>query len=384
MLKPLDLSKNSRLILENVIKNGSISQNEIANQININRSIVSKEITSLETTKLISTTNEKNRKVISFNHNFANTIIIEIDRYFIHGFLNTSLGYNLHKKSIKIDVMEVSDLFANIDCVIDYFLTKSTVSIIGIGVSVHGIVEKNNIISYAPNTKWNNLNIKDVVEKKYDIFTTIFNVANVSAITESVIAIPSTKSLVSINIHSGIGAGFIFNDELFIGSNGHSLEIGHMQLLGYSKKCDCGSYGCLETEIAYPKLIDELVALGIPDASIETFISLYNAGDTRVIKLYDKYLNLLSTAIRNLYLIIDPDIIKINCEIFQSIPKSIEILKSKIYSPIINGSNISISRLNSSTRCLGLSTQITKGYTGINKFNVYSSRQAILDSYYPK
>lgn len=381
MISPLMLSKNSIQIIENIIQNGQISQNEIAHQTNINRSIVSKEMAILETTQLITITNEGNRKLLSFNDNFAHTILIEIDRYFIHAFLNTALGYNIHSLSKRIDVYEVDDLFTNIEKIIDKLLNISHKPIIGIGFAVHGIVEMNHVISYAPNTKWSNLDLKSVIEKKYDIYTTVLNVANISAITEKVIAMPSTKSLVSVNIHSGVGAGFVMNDSLFVGSNGHSLEIGHINLLGHNYLCDCGANGCLETEISYPRLIDKMTRLGFENPTIEEFIKLYNNGNLQIIKLYNEYIELLAHGVRNLYLIIDPDILKINCEIFQSIPKSIEILKSKIHSSIINGTNISISRLNSSTRCLGLSTQITKGYLGLNSINLYQTRQRYINSY---
>ncbi len=381
MLQPLKLNKNAIAILENVILNGQISQNEIANQTDINRSIVSKEVANLEDTKLLCISSEKNKKVLSFNHSFANTILIEIDRYFIHGFLNTSLGHNIGKVSINIDVMEVSDLFTYIERTIDRFISQSTKPIIGIGFAVHGIVEQNHIISYAPNTKWNNLDLKSVIENKYDIFTTVLNVANVSALTENVISEPIIDSQVSINIHSGVGAGLMLKNNLYIGANGHSLEIGHFELLGHDKQCDCGCKGCLETEIAYPRIIDKMELMGIEQPSIEKFIELYEQDDDRIIKLYEEYLTYLALGIRNLYLVIDPDELKINCEIFQSIPKSIEILKSKIHSSIINGTNISISSLNSSTRCMGLSIQITKGFLGLNEINLFNQKDFFINSY---
>ncbi len=384
MLSPLKLNKNSISIIENIIKNGKISQNEIANQTNINRSIVSKEIPMLEKLKLIKIKNVKNKKFISFNHKFANTILIEIDRYFIHGFLNTSLGYSIKKKSIETDILEVSDLFKNVEEIIDEFIKVSKVPVIGIGIAVHGIVEHNHMISYAPNTKWNNLNLKSVFEEKYDIFTTIINVANVSAITENIISPNPNLSLASVSVHSGVGAGLILKNKLYTGSNGRSLEIGHLNIKGDSKKCDCGGTGCLETEISYPRIIDKMTDLNIKNPSIETFINLYKKGNKDIIKLYEEYIELLSIGISNLYLIIDPDILKINCEIFRSIPKSVEILKSKIHSSIINQTNITISKLNSSTRCLGLSVEITRYFLGLDFINIYTQRSKFIDSYNKK
>lgn len=381
MISPLNLNKNVIKILENIISNVEISQNEIANQTSINRAIVSKEISFLETTGLINISSDKNKKIISFNHHFANTILIEIDRYYIHAFLNTSLGYNLEKISVNIDIIEVSDLFLQLENIIDTFINKSTKPIIGIGFAVHGIVEKNHTISYSPNTKWKYLNIKDVIEGKYDIYTTLLNVANISAITEKLISLPSNNSLASVDVFTGVGAGLMINDDLFIGANGHSLEIGHMQLLGNQTKCDCGATGCLETEISYPNLLLKMEKLGYENQTIEDFITLYQEGDSNIKFLYDEYISLLALAIRNLYLVVDPDIVKINCKIVSSIPKSIEILKSKIYSSILSETNISNSQLNSSTRCLGLSAHITKGFIGLSSINIHANSHYFIDSY---
>lgn len=381
MIQPLKLNKNECTILECIIREQEISQNEIANLTNTNRSIVSKTITGLENTNLLLITNDKNKKMISFNHAFSNTILIEIDRYYIHAFLNTSLGYNLHQIARKINIKDVSDLFNQVELIIDELLSISETQIIGIGFSVHGIVERNHKIAYAPNTNWTNLDLKSTIEAKYEIFTTVLNVANVSVLSENVLSSPSLNSQVSINIHSGVGAGFILNDDLYIGSNGHSLEIGHFHLFGNDNICDCGASGCLETEISYPALIKKMEAYGYKNASIELFIELYLQHVRPIELLYNEYLDYLAFGLRNLFLVIDPDEIRINCQIMQAIPKSIEILKSKIQSPIIDGSNISISNLNSSTRCLGLSTQLCKGFLGLHSINLYNQRQNVFKSY---
>ncbi|MFV0379565.1 MAG: ROK family protein [Anaerorhabdus sp.] len=381
MLKPLELNHNCIDIIECVIKSGNISQNEIANRTGINRSIVSKEMINLKSLNLINVNQSKNRNVISFNHHFANTIIIEIDRFYIHAFLNSALGYNIKKDSHKIDVLDVVTLFSKLEFIIDDFIDQSQVDIIGIGVAVHGIVDKQHSIRFAPNTDWNDLNLKTALENKYNIFTTVVNVANVTAVSESVIADLGKDSLLSVTVHSGVGSGFVFDNRLFIGDNGYSLELGHFNLLNHNKPCSCGSKGCLETEIAYPQLIDQMSELGIEDPSIDKLVQLYNLNDEKALTVYNNYLNYLAYGLKNLFLIVDPAIIKINCQILQQIPKSIEILKTKIYSPIIKYKDLSVSNLNSATRVFGLSIILCQGYLGLSGVNLYTSKDELLISY---
>ncbi|MFV0254865.1 MAG: ROK family protein [Erysipelotrichaceae bacterium] len=381
MLKPIDLNNNCRAIIECIIKYNEISQNEIANKTKINRSIVSKEMINLKKMNLIKIEPIKNKNVISFNHKFSNTIIIEIDRYFIHAFLNTSLGYNIEMASYKIDVLDVVTLFSKLEMIIDEFIDKATHSIIGIGIAVHGIVDKQHSIRFAPNTDWNNLNLKSSLENKYNIFTTVVNVANVTAVSEAAIADLNDESLLSVTVHSGVGAGFIFNDKLFIGDSGYSLELGHFGLWNHESLCSCGSKGCLETEISYPQLINKMIDQGIEDASIDKLVQLYNENNEIILPIYNEYLSYLAYGLRNLFLIIDPAIIKINCQILQQIPKSIEILKTKIYSPIIKYQELSVSNLNSATRMFGLSIILCQGYLNLSKINMYNSKKELLKSY---
>ncbi len=380
----IELNKNSKKIIEQIIRQGAISQNEIANQIQINRSIVSKEIVNLEKQQLITIMSDKNKKIIRFNHELANTIIIEIDRYFISASLTTALGYNLKRLAVKLDVLNVTDLFNVLEETVDQLIANSTKPIIGIGFAVHGIVDLNNNIKYAPNTNWNDLNLKTAFEKKYNIYTTVLNVANVTTYTEKLFHSDEINSLLTININSGVGAGFIHHNEMFIGTNGYSLEFGHFQLLGCNNKCDCGSIGCLETEISYPNLIRKMEQNGIKNPSIDQFINLYNQGNSQIIKLYDEYIDILAYGIRNLFLIVDPSQVIINCKIINALPKSIEILKAKIHSPLINYVNIESSHLNSATRCLGLAVIITEKYLQLNNINLYQSKTAILKSYQEK
>ncbi len=377
----IDLNKNSKKIIAKIISEGSISQNEIAHKINVNRSIVSKEIVHLEQQKLINITSDKNKKIISFNDKLSNTIIIEIDRYFITASLTTMLGYNIKQIEVPLDILNVADLFTAIENVIDKLIALSKVEIIGIGIAVHGIVDANHNIRYAPNTNWNDLNLQNALEKKYAIYTTVVNVANVTAYTEKLFSSPDIGSLLSININSGVGAGFIYNNEIFIGTNGYSLEFGHFKLLGCEKKCDCGNTGCLETEISYPNLIKKMEEIGIENASIDTFITLYNQGNPKITAIYDEYLEILAYGVRNLFLIIDPSQVVINCKIINSIPKSIEILKAKIHSPLINYVNIKSSNLTSTTRCLGLAAIITKRHLNLKTINLDIVKKQIINSY---
>ena len=54
------------------------------------------------------------------------------------------------------------------------------------------------------------------------------------------------KNIISVSIHSGIGAGILIDGELYRGSHGQGGEIGHMILQANGRPCPCGNSGCME------------------------------------------------------------------------------------------------------------------------------------------
>src|SRR5699024_1484786 len=83
------------------------------------------------------------------------------------------------------------------------------------------------------------------LQQALDMPVYVENEANLTALAETSFS-TNKLNLVSVSIHSGIGAGIIINGELYHGRNGHSGEVGHMILYPHGVACPCGNKGCLE------------------------------------------------------------------------------------------------------------------------------------------
>lgn len=87
------------------------------------------------------------------------------------------------------------------------------------------------------------------------------------------------KSLLHMEMGAGIGAGFIKNNELFIGDTGRAMEIGHVVIAPDGPLCRCGNRGCLEAmagENGIRAKVEELIENGVNTAlSIEDFSLTY-------------------------------------------------------------------------------------------------------------
>jgi len=63
------------------------------------------------------------------------------------------------------------------------------------------------------------------------------------------------QTMVLLTIGTGVGSGLILNGELYQGSCGFGGELGHAVVNPDGDVCNCGSYGCLETEVSASKIV---------------------------------------------------------------------------------------------------------------------------------
>lgn len=101
-------------------------------------------------------------------------------------------------------------------------------NIIGIGLGIHGLVDpKEGKSIFTPHFNWQELNIKAVLEKKYDYPTLIDNDVRMMAAGEIA---RGRDNFIFINTGSGIGSALVFNSKLYYGNNYAAGEFGHMKL----------------------------------------------------------------------------------------------------------------------------------------------------------
>ncbi len=62
------------------------------------------------------------------------------------------------------------------------------------------------------------------------------------------------QSMVLLTIGTGVGTGIILKGKLWQGKCGYAGELGHVPVNPEGERCQCGSRGCLETEVSAPKI----------------------------------------------------------------------------------------------------------------------------------
>ena len=200
---------------------------------------------------------------------------------------------------------------------IDFECVKS----IGIG-SPGPLDTKKGVILYTPNLPFRNFNLLEPIRKRYKVDTYLDNDANVATLGEYMFgAGKGTKNMVYITVSTGIGGGAIINGNLFRGSTGNALEIGHMMLVKDGPRCGCGNLGCAEamasgtaiSKVAHDMVESDVITtlknyenLTTKDVFIEA-----EKGDFIANKIINNSLEYLGIAVANIANIFDPEIIVI-------------------------------------------------------------------------
>jgi N-acetylglucosamine repressor len=185
-------------------------------------------------------------------------------------------------------------LFAEIFSTIDKI--KSTKpefwsKISGIGIADPGPVDiANGISRHAFNIKgWVDVPVVKIISEKYGIPAALLSASNAKALTEYYFSDSTARSTFVLDMGHGVGAGFIYEGELFAGSSHTEMEVGHIMVNINGRQCACGKRGCFEAEIGSDAIIDKFkskikagaISLLMTDKSIEE-ITLYD--------IYDAYL----------------------------------------------------------------------------------------------
>lgn len=115
----------------------------------------------------------------------------------------------------------------------------------------------NGIIVAPPNIpEWQYFPLQEFLQTTFNIPTAINNDGNLAAYGEWHFgAGQDTNDLIYLTISTGVGAGIILDNKLFIGSNGFGAEIGHTTLDPEGPDCSCGQKGHLEAFASGPSIV---------------------------------------------------------------------------------------------------------------------------------
>lgn len=279
---------NRQIVLNYVREREPISRAEIAKQTNLQRSTISSIVSSLVIENFIEEVgagaSSGGRKPTMLRLRRDEIAAVGVD---ITPTLTTIATANLGGKILDTKSFETSpdadETFAKLAVHLTQIKAKLKSQTVEIGISVPGMVDSSTgIVTYVPYFNWKNWQLKQQIEKQFDLPVRIDNDANAIALAESWFGRPQVrgvKNFVSVLVVDGIGTGIIFDGQIYRGNKGAAGEFGHM-VIGTEDEnaggvlCSCGSAQCWESFASNtatthrfnsrskqnPKEIDEILA----------------------------------------------------------------------------------------------------------------------------
>jgi predicted NBD/HSP70 family sugar kinase len=121
-------------------------------------------------------------------------------------------------------------------------------SIEGVGISFPGRVDpRTDRLLFAPNLRWQDFDLKGLIEPKMKLPVHIANAAIACLLAELTFNhTDGNRDAVLVTTSEGVGAGIFANGSVVIGHDGMAGEFGHISIDPEGPECACGRRGCWE------------------------------------------------------------------------------------------------------------------------------------------
>lgn len=304
---------NRNLIYQYVLEEKNLSQKDIATKFQLSLPTVIQNLNELKMQNLIleqghyqSTGGRKAKRFIP-NTNAKVSIGLDITKNHIALALTNLAGDMIESTRIRCLYEDTPAFYSKIVRLIDGMLYKhaiDTQTILGLGVSVPGIVEKDHktiSVSMLIENLQEGTSFYEHLSCYFDYPIYIENDASSSGFAEFWHS-PTVTNIFYLFLSNSVGGAIYFNNEPYTGENSHSAEIGHTTLIPGGEKCYCGRYGCVDCYCAASILSD------FAGGSLENFFRSLQSKVPGYQEKMDAYLDYLAIAIMNIRMLFDCDI----------------------------------------------------------------------------
>jgi glucokinase len=197
----------------------------------------------------------------------------------------------------------------------------------GIGIGSTGPVDpisgKFGNVNFFPH--WEGENPVRDLECRFHVSAAIENDADAAALGEAAWGAGQRKQrLIYVTVGTGIGAGLVFNGELYRGVDQAHPEIGHHLVDPSGPPCTCGFRGCWESLAAGPAMVEWFRAnapAGHPELAgltAKRICELARAGDALARRAVEHEVQYLGLGLANLVTLFAPDAIVLGGSLMKS------------------------------------------------------------------
>jgi predicted NBD/HSP70 family sugar kinase len=371
---------NRSLIISKIIERGMISRADLSKITKLTRATISVQAADLLEEELIVESQQEHYNVgrkpimLSLNRKAGYALGIDIEYRHITFTLSDLIGCPVHSESVEIHNSNYDEILEILIKQIEVYQDKcpnSHFGIIGIGIAIHGIVTKDEIINFVPRHQWRNKNLKGDLEKVINLPIFIENNANLCSFAEKVFQHHQSENLLSISMYSGIGVGVLINGESLKGYHGYAGEMGHMIIVPDGKPCQCGNLGCWElyaSESSFFKQIEE--KLQKPNLTYHDVQNLFLSEDPIACEQMELFIKYLSIGLNNIINLLNPETLVLNSELLKLYPNAVNKIKANLTSSVSHYSELLISDLGKNASVMGACGLVIKNFLEIPELSL--------------
>lgn len=354
--------ENEQCVIQIINQQPNISRVELSHKTGLTKATISSIVNQMVDSRLIleigagSSSSVGGRKPILLKINKKAGISLSIDLGYNYIFaMSTFLDGEIIEEIKNNILITKENVVSEIKDILAYFERNSPETshgITGLSIAIHGIVYKNKIL-FTPYYNLSEIDLYTELSEDIPIPIYIENEANLSALGEKSCYF-TESNLVSISIHSGIGAGIIINNELYHGREGKSGEIGHTILIPDGKLCPCGNKGCLEQYSSEENIIKEYNK--IKKKEHLTLFDLkrnFYEHEKEADYIMQIFSSFIAIGVNNVITSFGPDKVYLNSILIQEIPEILTYIQNNLVSTLNKDIPVVISSLGERATLLG-------------------------------
>ncbi|HEY8576200.1 MAG TPA: ROK family transcriptional regulator [Devosia sp.] len=242
----------------------------------------------------------------------------------------------------RLDDVEIA-ITTGIDSVVS--LTGSGAKVLGIGVSLPGLVANDGKLVHVPVLGWRDVDILGRLSQRCTAPVYVGNDGKAAAMAEHMFgACVDMDNFIYLFSGSGVGGGLFLDGTVYKGAGGLAGELGHVKIVPQGRFCSCGASGCLAAYLTESALIEEISRLGsVRPTSFAQIIELAEAGEPIVLNVLEHAGEVLGSAISSLINIFNPPLVLLGGDLSAAKPYlsgSVDKALRRLAHPAMYGENI--------------------------------------------
>lgn len=280
----------------------------------------------------------RKKMLIGINYDRYKVLSISIESAETVLFVTNLMGEQCISRRIKTDITVSPEAFLHRvadECkVLMWEGSVEKETILGVGVSVPGIVSRVDGVSTYAYRIWNEpVKVRACLREYLDFPVIVEN--NVRAFAEAELIFGSGKDLENmlfIKWGPGVGSSIVIHKQIYESNHSQNAEIGHFVMDPRGRKCRCGRRGCLETFVGTHAMAEQLrksctkekmpelyakVKGDVSAISAQSFTECLQGKDPVLWQIIDNNVEMLARSVCNVITMLSPDQVIIYGKLFE-------------------------------------------------------------------